>query len=896
MMMRKLLWLVLVLIPTWGWGADRYIWNGATGTGDGSSWTNAYTDMPATGACAPGGHTWARGIIYWIAGSDTAYSGACFRNQTGTGVITLKKAEPANHGTETGWDAAFGTKQAVIAGSVGTYISNITLDGSYRTTPESGHGIKIVNAGTFGVWTPNNKVVTGVSVQYVEITHSTTTGTGAAIKLWGDGGNNVSFSYMHDLAGLCVHTARDGTYNATSGMENMVFKNNVCGRIGLNAGTGHYELMKDDGQGDNAVIKNNLFYDWYSTGGIVLGNGNSGWKIYNNVFTQRTAGLGCGNGVITGLTAGGGYTNNLVYNNTFANIASSCGNIFAAFGDFTGGGNEVKNNLFYNVAELSAIGSTGVTKGTNWFSGCASYTPSGTEIAGTGDPFVSSSTGNYNLSSGASTVINAGEDLGTSYNLDIVEAFRPVGAWDIGAYEYVAGGADETPPVMSAPLPSGAQACISDPHNVMLTLTTDEAATCKYSTSDEAYAAMPNTYTTTGVSGHYESAASLACGAAYTYYSRCSDGTNINTSSATTSFSIAAADVTAPEITSFVIPATASTIYVPITTFDSTDAVGVTGWCITLTNDNTTCEWLVSQPTTFLVSSAGAKTFYAFVRDAAGNISTGASDAVTVTLTGIGGGATVKIGTGATVKFPALGGVDYVVDAGCQLALYMNNNGGNETDRSVNAYTMTQTSGVIPTVSNVPNTYAGVSRDFEAGDSEYLSCISANCPNLNINGADAKLSLVAWINNESIANAAGQNVISKYVTVGNQRQYVLEIVGTNTNTFKVYCEVSSNGAAGTIVYSATTNYASGTWYHIGCVANDTDVRVYVNGVLDSTPGAHTAGIFNATSPVNIGAYSVSVNLYDGLIDEVGIFNRELTSTEILDIYTYGISGNRGGND
>ena len=36
--------------------------------------------------------------------------------------------------------------------------------------------------------------------------------------------------------------------------------------------------------------------------------------------------------------------------------------------------------------------------------------------------------------------------------------------------------------------------------------------------------------------------------------------------------------------------------------------------------------------------------------------------------------------------------------------------------------------------------------------------------------------------------------------------------------------------------------------------------------------------------------------FDGLIDEVAVFNRELSATEVLDIKNNGISGNKGGSD
>jgi hypothetical protein len=74
---------------------------------------------------------------------------------------------------------------------------------------------------------------------------------------------------------------------------------------------------------------------------------------------------------------------------------------------------------------------------------------------------------------------------------------------------------------------------------ITLELTTDEAATCKYSTSDVSYDSMAYTYSSTGGTTHTQ-ALTGSCGSSYVYYSRCMDGSNNkDTSSATTSFSIA---------------------------------------------------------------------------------------------------------------------------------------------------------------------------------------------------------------------------------------------------------------------------------------------------------------------------------------------------------------------
>lgn len=97
---------------------------------------------------------------------------------------------------------------------------------------------------------------------------------------------------------------------------------------------------------------------------------------------------------------------------------------------------------------------------------------------------------------------------------------------------------DSTAPVISNVLPTGSHECTGDPRNIDLTCTTDESATCKYDTSDVAYASMGDTFGTTGSTSHSETL-NLACDDSYTYYIRCIDGlSNANGSSSTASFSI----------------------------------------------------------------------------------------------------------------------------------------------------------------------------------------------------------------------------------------------------------------------------------------------------------------------------------------------------------------------
>jgi hypothetical protein len=95
-------------------------------------------------------------------------------------------------------------------------------------------------------------------------------------------------------------------------------------------------------------------------------------------------------------------------------------------------------------------------------------------------------------------------------------------------------------------------------------------------------------------------------------------------------------DKVAPTITSFAIPEASEALTVPITSFAASDNVGVTGYLVTESpgapRRSKHTRWLPSPPASFTFSSAGRKTLYAWVKDAAGNISTGASSSTTITL------------------------------------------------------------------------------------------------------------------------------------------------------------------------------------------------------------------------------------------------------------------------
>lgn len=91
-------------------------------------------------------------------------------------------------------------------------------------------------------------------------------------------------------------------------------------------------------------------------------------------------------------------------------------------------------------------------------------------------------------------------------------------------------------------------------------------------------------------------------------------------------------DVTAPTVTAFVIPSTATSLTVPISSFTCTDAVGVTGYCARPAADPENCSWSGTAPSSVTFTATGAQTARGYCKDAAANVSTAATDTVTITL------------------------------------------------------------------------------------------------------------------------------------------------------------------------------------------------------------------------------------------------------------------------
>ncbi|MDP2175051.1 MAG: LamG-like jellyroll fold domain-containing protein [Bacteroidota bacterium] len=79
-----------------------------------------------------------------------------------------------------------------------------------------------------------------------------------------------------------------------------------------------------------------------------------------------------------------------------------------------------------------------------------------------------------------------------------------------------------------------------------------------------------------------------------------------------------------------------------------------------------------------------------------------------------------------------------------------------------------------------------------------------------------------------------------------------------------------------------------TWCHVVCVRNSNYVLLYVNGVLSDSIGSSTnkSPYYGSTSKAFIGIRNNLSSPFNGWIDDIAIYDRPLSKTEVLKLYNY----------
>ena len=170
------------------------------------------------------------------------------------------------------------------------------------------------------------------------------------------------------------------------------------------------------------------------------------------------------------------------------------------------------------------------------------------------------------------------------------------------------------------------------------------------------------------------------------------------------------------------------------------------------------------------------------------------------------------------------------------------------------------------------------------GVDDYVSCDDADNLSFGDGSSDSPFSISAWIKPDVTSRF---RLIFKYGST--LKEYFFQIAAGGE--LQVSLKDTINDAS--IGRNGNTTITTASWSHVAMTYNGsghaTRIKVYLNGSLDNGSttgsGSYTA-MSNTSEPLEIGRFT-SGSYADGHIDEVAIFNTELSATDIENIYNSG---------
>lgn len=197
---------------------------------------------------------------------------------------------------------------------------------------------------------------------------------------------------------------------------------------------------------------------------------------------------------------------------------------------------------------------------------------------------------------------------------------------------------------------------------------------------------------------------------------------------------------------------------------------------------------------------------------------------------------------------------------------------------SVCPNTSTQNIDIVAELAQVNNVYS-----MEFDGTNYIDLGDSDDLSFGNGTTDSPFSISAWINMD---DATRFRIASKFNSSSNN-EYIFTTSASDLLALNLYDE-SLGGYIGRKYNTALTSY-QGQWIHVACTYDGTSsssgIKLYLNGskvaAINSSSGSYDA-MENTIQPLFIGQQAGTYA--NGKIDEVSIFNVELTAQDVQSIY------------
>jgi Concanavalin A-like lectin/glucanases superfamily/Protein of unknown function (DUF1565) len=167
-----------------------------------------------------------------------------------------------------------------------------------------------------------------------------------------------------------------------------------------------------------------------------------------------------------------------------------------------------------------------------------------------------------------------------------------------------------------------------------------------------------------------------------------------------------------------------------------------------------------------------------------------------------------------------------------------------------------------------------------------FSFLSAGSVNISYSAVaePAGITVDAWVNPASTVGGAS---IFNWRPVANNAGITLEQQITADG--EVLWNVFASGGTASVLSGATL-LPLNTWTHVAGVYDGTTATLYINGVAVASANTASGPLAEIAADATIGSNIVNNHAFNGLIDEVEVFNRPLSADEILAIVNAGPAG------
>lgn len=198
-------------------------------------------------------------------------------------------------------------------------------------------------------------------------------------------------------------------------------------------------------------------------------------------------------------------------------------------------------------------------------------------------------------------------------------------------------------------------------------------------------------------------------------------------------------------------------------------------------------------------------------------------------------------------------------------------NSGNNNGGSLNNFNFDANSGWVDGVE-------GKALRFD-GSNDYVRILDRDM----LSFTDKRVTVSVWVKT-SFSRPGGNEgyILTKGTGAGGYEYGFSQQPRTNFAGFSFW--TLGGGGAGND--RGTTALNDGTWHHVLVVADGSKIRVYVDGNRDDPGDGETLGtVSNTDADLTIGGRMSNDNMFNGIIDEVFIYNRALSEDEVKQLYS-----------